>query len=108
MEKVASNAALGDFRFNPNNSWSWIDLGTVRSQSGQMTEAIAYWKTAVCMWPRGGKLYASRILDPGSTSARTGIEKHDIYEFWQSVKDANIKNWCLELAVDLDESALSG
>lgn len=103
-EKAAANAALGDFELNPNNFWSWIDLGTVLSESGQVAEAISHWKTAVCMWPRGGKLYAGRMLARGSPSSPSSRAVHD---FWQSVTNDAIRNWAAELAVELPEAALA-
>jgi hypothetical protein len=103
-EKVASNAVLGDFEFNPNNFWSWIDLGTSLAQANQTDDAIVHWKTAVCMWPRGGKLYAKRMLakENSGWGGRDRLQQ----EFWQSVTDDAIKVWCKELDVELPEAAL--
>jgi hypothetical protein len=47
-EKTASNAPLGDYEFNPNNFWSWVDLGTTLAQAGRIEDAIVHWTTAVC------------------------------------------------------------
>lgn len=102
MEKVASNAALGDYEFNPNNFWSWIDLGTALSQTGKIDDAVDQWKTAICMWPRGGKLYASRMIARG---AKNGLASVAV-DFWRSVTDDAIRNWCVELGVELPEVAL--
>lgn len=98
-EKSASNAALGDYEFNPNNFWSWIDLGTIFAETGRIDDAILHWKTAVCMWPRGGKLYASRMVGRGSNRA--------VHDFWQSITNEAIRNWSTELVVDVPESALA-
>jgi hypothetical protein len=107
-EKTASNAALGDYEFNPNNFWSWIDLGTALSQTGLMSDAIVHWKTAVCLWPRGGKLYASRmVVGRGSPSSLSSTASQTVHDFWRSVTNDAIRNWCAELAVELPEAALA-
>jgi hypothetical protein len=106
-EKTASNAPLGDYEFNPNNFWSWIDLGTKLSEVSQLGDAIFQWKTAVCMWPRGGKLYAGRMLGRGLPGAVSSAPSGAIHDFWQSVTNDSIRNWCAELAVELPESALA-
>jgi tetratricopeptide (TPR) repeat protein len=98
-EKTASNAPLGDYELNPNNFWSWVDLGTTLAQAGRIEDAVLYWRTAACMWPRGGKLYASRMVVRGGTAA--------VHDFWQSLGNETIKNWCAELTVELPESALA-
>ncbi len=105
-EKNVSNAPLGDFEMNPHNFWSWIDLGTTLAQSNQIDQAIANWKTAVCMWPRGGKLYASRMLSKGQPAPGWGGKGHLPHEFWQSVSDDSIRLWCAQLDVELIEGAL--
>lgn len=98
MDKMASDAPLGDYELNPNNFWSWIDLGTTLEKAGQWDEAILYWRTAVCMWPRGGKLYAARMLGRGSLGP--------VHDFWQSVSNNTIRSWSAALAVELPESVL--
>lgn len=105
-EKTASNAALGDYEFNPNNFWSWIDLGTTLSQTGRIGDATLYWKTGVCMWPRGGKLYAARMVGRDSPNSLSSVPNRTAHDFWQSVTNDVIRNWCTELAVELPESAL--
>lgn len=106
-QSVASNAPLGDFELNPNNFWSWIDLGTLLVQGGQISDALAHWKTAICMWPRGGKMYAARMSgreaanSPGSASPRA------VADFWRSVTDGAIQAWACELAVELPELTLA-
>jgi hypothetical protein len=99
-EKAASNAQLGDYELNPNNFWAWIDLGTIFSDAERTSDAIAHWKTALSMWPRGGKLYARRMVTRGSPNRATR-------DFWQSVTTDAIRSWCQELAVELPESALT-
>jgi len=106
-EKTASNAPLGDFEFNPNNFWSWIDLGTTLSEAGQTVDAISHWKTGVCMWPRSGKLYASRMVGRGSPGFLRSVASRAENDFWQAVTNDAIKSWCAELTVDLPESALA-
>jgi hypothetical protein len=105
-EEVASNAGSGDYEFNPNNFWSWIDLGTSLSRAGRIGDAILHWKTAVCMWPRGGKLYAGRMLGRGAPGSLSSAASRAVHDFWQSVTNDAIRNWCAELAVELPESAL--
>lgn len=105
-EKKSSNAALGDFELNPNNFWSWIDLGTTFSQSNQVDNAIAHWKTAICMWPRGGKLYANKILSKEHPVPGWGGKGELTYEFWRSVSDQSIKHWCAELEVEISHEQL--
>lgn len=106
MEKVASNALLGDYELNPNNFWSWIDLGTVLSQSGKITEAIEQWTIAACMWPRGGKLYASRMINGELQKSRNRSSNKAVHDFWLSVTNEAIKKWCQDLDVDLTDAAL--
>ncbi len=98
-EKMASNAALGDYEYNPNNFWSWVDLGTKLAQTGRTADALLQWKTAVCMWPRGGKLYASRMIGRNSQGP--------LHEFWLSVTNDVIRRWCVQSEVALPESALT-
>ena len=105
-EKQASNSALGDFEYNPNNFWSWMDLGTALAQANQIDAAVAHWKTAVCMWPRGGKLYASKMMSKGQPAPGWGGKGHLPYEFWRSVSDDSIRLWCAQLDVKLTEEAL--
>lgn len=105
-ENAASNAGLGDYEFNPNNFWSWIDLGTALSQADRMSDATAHWKIAVCMWPRGGKLYASRMAGRNARASLRRGSGPAVHEFWQSVSNDSIRNWCTELAVELPEVAL--
>jgi hypothetical protein len=106
-EPVASNAALGDYEYNPNNFWSWIDLGTVLSKAGRVEDAISHWKIGVCMWPRGGKFYSARMLAKESQSAWDAANKDVIDEFWRSVTNDSISGWCRTLAVTLPEAALA-
>lgn len=106
-EKVASNAALGDYELNTNNFRSWIDLGTIFSETGRIDDAISHWKTAVCMWPRGGKQYAGRIIERGSPNPHSGASSRAVHDFWQSVTNDAIRNWSAELGVELPESALA-
>jgi hypothetical protein len=106
-ETTASNCALADYELNPNNFWSWIDLGTALSSVGQVGDAIAHWKTAICMWPRGGKLYASRVLARGEPRLTQGNSARVVHEFWRSVSTDAIRGWCEELAITLPTDALS-
>ena len=106
-ERVSSNAALGDFEFNPNNFWSWVDLGTTLAHSKQKDEAIAHWKTAVCMWPRGGKLYATKMLARDSSKTTWAGTDRSEQDFWQSVTNDAIRSWCTELGVELPEETLA-
>lgn len=105
-EKVASTAGLADYELNPNNFWSWIDLGTVLSKTGKIDEAVLHWKTGVCMWPRGGKLYAKRMVERSSSSKSMGASSQAVNDFWKSVTSDTIRNWSSALAVELPESAL--
>lgn len=105
-EKAASNAASGDYEFNPHNFWSWIDLGTIFSKSGRIDDAVLHWKTAVCMWPRGGKLYAGRMVGRSSSNLLSASNR-EVHDFWKSITNDAIRNWCEELAVELPESALA-
>jgi len=98
-EEVASNAALGDYEYNPNNFWSWVDLGTKLAQTDQIADAILRWKTAVCMWPRGGKLYASRMVGRGSQGT--------VHDLWLSGTNDAIRNWCAQSHVELPELVLT-
>jgi hypothetical protein len=107
QEKTASNAALGDYEFNPNNFWSWVDLGTTLSRSARIGDAMLHWKTAICMWPRGGKLYSGRMLGRGAPGSLSRAESRTVRDFWQSVTNDAIRNWCAELAVELPEAALA-
>lgn len=105
-EKMASNAALADFELNPNNFWAWIDLGTALAHANQTDNAIVHWKTAVCMWPRGGKLYASKMLsksqpDPGWNG--NAFSHH----FWASVSNDNIRTWSAQLDVEVKDDTLN-
>ena len=105
-EKSASNSDLGNYEFNPHNFWSWIDLGTAFSRAGRIDDAIAHWKIAVCMWPRGGKLYATRMLARSTSSNWSSPSSDTTRDFWSGVSNDSIREWCAELAVDLQESAL--
>lgn len=105
-EKTASNAVLGDYELNAHNFWSWIDLGTILFDTGQIEDAVLYWKTAVCMWPRGGKLYASRMVGRNPTGAVDTHLRRAARDFWLSVTNDAVRVWSAELGVDLPESAL--
>lgn len=105
-EKVASNAALADYELNPNNFWSWIDLGTTFSHAGHTEAAYEYWKTALCMWPRGGKLYASKMLARLSSKTLVGDKDRLEQQFWHSVSDRSIQSWCVQLDVGLTDEML--
>ena len=98
---------MGDYELNPDNFWSWVDLGTKLSQTGRIGDAISLWKTAVCMWPRGGKLYAGRVDGRRSAGSLGGAGSRAVHDFWQSVSNDAIRNWCADLAVELAESALT-
>jgi hypothetical protein len=105
IERRASNAALEEFEVNPNNFWSWIDLGAALAKASRIDEAVANWKIAVCMWPRGGKLYAKRMLMKAPSPA-WGSNSQAPLEFWKGITDESIKRWCSELAVEVTEEAL--
>jgi len=105
-ERVASNAALANYQYNPNNFWSWIDLGTALSKAGRIEEAVAQWKIGVCMWPRGGKLYSSRVLAESSESAWDAGTKPARDKFWRSATNDSIIAWCRNLDVALPQGAL--
>jgi len=106
-EATASNAALGDYETNPNNFWSWIDLGTVLLKARQVDEALLKWKTAVCLWPRGGKLYASRMLKRSPTTPGWGTSGPLATVFWSTVTNGQIREWCSMLEVALPDLALA-
>ncbi len=105
LERVASVSPLPDYELNPNNFWSWTDLGTRFSQAGMSKEAFEHWKNAVCMWPRGGKMYAAKMLSKCAAGRADG-DVVDSSAFWRSVNDDNIREWCEERNIILPESAL--
>lgn len=102
---LASDLPLADYELNPNNFWSWIDSGTALLDNGRLDDAILQWKTAACMWPRGAKLYASRMLR-GSSTDPLQSPKQRARSFWRTVNNESIVAWCNELSVDLPDSAL--
>lgn len=108
MDRMSSNAPLGDYEFNPNNFWTWIDLGTVLMRRKQIDDAILHWKTGICLWPRGGKLYASRMV--ARIEENRGGLSSDLAarEFWSSVTDESISKWCSEMGIELSGAAVSG
>jgi hypothetical protein len=106
MEKTASNTALGDYEYNPNNFWSWIELGTVLFKAGRTEDAITHWKTGVCMWPRGGKFYGARMLAKKSHAEWDAGRRPLQDGFWSSVTNDSIGEWCRALAVTIPEAAL--
>lgn len=106
-ENTASNAALGDFELNPNNFWSWVDLGTALADAQELDEAILRWKIAACVWPRGGKLYAGRMLERSKSRPAWNSKEKAVLAFWQSVSNDSIKAWCAELGVGLTDLELT-
>jgi hypothetical protein len=107
QENAASNAALGDFEVNPNNFWSWVDLGTALADAQELDEAILHWKIAACVWPRGGKLYANRMLERSRSRPAWNSKEKAVLAFWQSVSNDSIKAWCAELRVGLTDLELT-
>jgi hypothetical protein len=100
MEKAASNATASDYKLNPHNFWSWIDLGTALLKKGNETETLAHWKIAVCMWPRGGRRFARQFLEQDSL-------KKSVSDFWRSALEPGvIRQWCVELGVTAEEASL--
>ena len=59
----------------------------------------------MCQWPRGGKLYASRMLSQGALTYLGDASRQTVRDFWQSVTNDAIRQWCME--VELPESALA-
>jgi hypothetical protein len=107
MEPMASDAALGDYEYNPNNFWSWIDLGTVLFRSGRTDDAITHWKSGICMWPRGGKFYSARMLAKESRSDWNAGRRHLEEGFWRSVTNDSIREWARPFSVTLPEESLT-
>jgi hypothetical protein len=106
-EGVASNAPLGDYELNPNNFWSWIDLGSVFEQRGELNDALVQWKTAVCVWPRGGKTFATRMLKQEAAASSSTPSQRVTQDFWRSVSNDTIRIWARELDVELPDAVLA-
>jgi hypothetical protein len=106
LEGEASIAPLADFEMNPNNFWSWLNIGTELSAIRKLEEAADHWKKAMCMWPRGGKHYASRMTERAKSRPAWNDKDRAELSFWQSVSNDAIRSWCQEFDIRLPEAAL--
>jgi tetratricopeptide (TPR) repeat protein len=104
---AASDAPAGDAALNPNNFWAWADLGACLSDAGQTKNAIEHWRTAICLWPRGGKALAGTMLEREHARSSIKLASETLLTFWSSVSNDQIKLWCAEKGIDLSDAALT-
>jgi len=105
---VAANKPLNESELNPNNFWSWVELGNVHAQDLRMDEAFKSWRQAACRWPRGVKHIACRMAHEFAKVVEIpDIESQRAVTFWQSLSNEQIAFFAREQNFQLGPEALA-